>query len=380
MKKRVLITATELHMDKFWTRHIDYLLKNGYDVDLVCSHVGDRLDDLRAKLDAIGNPRLTLVTLKRNPLSPKNLIGLRQLRAYLKKNEYDVIITNEPVMGTMTRLAARKYRKRSTKVIYFAHGFHFFKGSSRLMWLIFYPIERFSSRYTDVIVTMNEEDYQLSKKKMHAEKYVKIHGIGVDLSSFSYEDGIREKKRRELGVDDDTFMLFTASELIKRKNLPLSVDVVKALRERGNNVKLFVRGEGTDEAEIRSYIKEQGMENYVILLGYGKDIRDMCLAADADLFTSRQEGLPVALMEAMSCGLPCVVADIRGAVDLVQNGKGGFVCERSNRDEFVERIEYLINNPQIRDELVKDNARVLEPYRYQNVERVLTQIIEGQQG
>lgn len=377
MAKKILITATELHMDKFWTRHIEFLMQQGYEVDLVCSHVGDRLDDLKEKLKKIGNPKLTLVRLKRNPLHPKNILGLVDLKKYLKNNRYDVIITNEPVMGTMTRLAARKYRKKGTKVIYFAHGFHFFKGSSKAMWIVFYPIERFSSRFTDVLVTMNNEDFELAKAKMHAKSYEKIHGIGVDLSKFSYEDGIREEKRKSLGIDEDTFMLFTASELIKRKNLPLSVDIVKKLVNKGYNVKLFVRGEGVLEKEIREYIESQKMEDNVILLGYGKDIRDMCLAADADLFTSSQEGLPVALMEAMSCGLPCVVSDIRGAVDLIQNGEGGFVCNRQNADEFVSKIELLIERAIDKKNLIIDNAKKLDLYKIENVEKHILKMIES---
>lgn len=377
MGKKVLITATELHMDKFWTKHIEFLMNQGYVVDLVCSHVGDRLNDLLEKLNNIGNPKLSLVRLKRNPLNPVNLLGLFDLKQYLKKNRYDVIITNEPVMGTMTRLASKKYRKQGTKVIYFAHGFHFFKGSSKVMWLFFYPIEKLSSRYTDVLVTMNNEDYELSKKTMHAQKCEMIHGIGIDLSKFSFEYGVRESKRKSLNVDDDTFMFFTASELIKRKNLPLSVDIVKKLVEKDYKVKFFVRGEGTSEQEIRNYIASQKMENYVILLGYGNDIRDMCLAADADLFTSSQEGLPVALMEAMSCGLPCIVSNIRGAVDLIQDGNGGYVCDRFNADDFVEKAEILIQKQISREELTKNNKSKLEEYRIENVEKHLLKIIEG---
>ena len=373
--KRVLLTATELHMDKFWVRHIDFLQKQGYEVDLVCSHVGDRLEDLKSKLKNIDNDSLKIIRLKRSPYSPFNILGYFDLKRILSQKRYDCIITNEPVMGTVTRLAAKKHRKHGTKVVYFAHGFHFFKGSSKLMWLIFYPIERVMSRFTDTLVTMNNEDYDLATRKMNAVEVKKIHGIGVDLSKFYHDDCLREKKRRELGIDDDVFLLFTASELIERKNLPMSVDIVKELHNKGYNVKLYVRGEGKDKEMIEDYITSSGMNQYVILMGYGKDICEMCNAADADLFTSKQEGLPVALMEAMSCKLPCVVTNIRGAVDLIQDGSGGYVCENGNVEQFVDRIVYLINHKDAISELVDDNHLKLAPYSIDNVEKCIEKMI-----
>ena len=379
MGKKILITATELHMLQFWLYHIENFIKLGYEVELVCSHVGDKLDDLKEKLKDIGNPRFTVVDLKRNPASPHNLHGYLQLRKYFKENSYDAVITNEPVMGVMTRLAARTVRKKNgTKVIYFAHGFHFWKGAPIQNWLLFYPVEKLGAHFTDVLVTMNKEDYALAKKRLQAGSIKYTYGIGADLSEFSYEAGIREAKRNALGVGEDEFMLFSAAELSKRKNLTLAFDAVKRLVDKGLKVKLFVRGKGPLEAELNRYISENGLKQNVFLLGYGKDIKEMCLAADAFIFTSKQEGLPVAVMEAMSCGLPCIVSDIRGVTDLVESGKGGYICRLNSPEDFALKIQLLAENKDtdLRYSLTKDNKRVLEPYSIEKVFEFIKSIVD----
>ncbi len=380
MGKKILITATELHMDQFWTQHIKNLIDRGNDVDLVCSHVGDRLDALKSKLSDIGNPRLTIVDLKRSPVSPHNIHGYFQLRKYFSENLYDIVITNEPVMGLMTRLAARTTRRKNgTKVIYFAHGFHFWQGAQRLNWMLFYPIEKIGGHFTDILVTMNSEDFELAKKHIKAGECRYTYGIGVDLSNFHKKEGVRERKRRELGLDDSTFMLYSTSELNDRKNLRSAAEIVAELKNRGYNVHFFDRGVGDQKEMLESYAKELGIEDSFTLLGYGKDVDEMCLAADAFLFTSKQEGLPVAVMEAMSCGLPCVASDIRGVSDLIENGSGGFVCSLGDVNEFCERIIYLIrhNDEASREELTRNNIKKLEPYSFENVNSFICNLVES---
>lgn len=379
MKKRILITATELHMLQFWLYHIRHLTEAGYAVELICSHVGGRLEDLRARLSEIGDIRLTVVDLKRSPVSPHNIHGYFQLRQYLAGNHYDVIITNEPVMGFMTRLAARTVRRKNgTKVIYFAHGFHFWKGCPIQNWLLLYPLEKIGAHFTDTLVTMNTEDFARAKQHLRANQVVYTYGIGADLSKFSDVPGIRENKRKELHVSDDTFVLFSAAELSDRKNLTLAIDVVEKLRDEGCNVQYFNRGVGPKEEELRRYIAQKHLENQVILMGYGRDVRDMCLAADAFLFTSKQEGLPVAVMEAMSCRLPCVVSAIRGVTDLIHDGAGGYACPLGDVDAFCDRIKLLIHqrDTNFRRELTEKNAEVLAPYSIENVHGFIVQLIE----
>ena len=159
MPPKILITATELHLLQFWTEHINAFINEGYSVDLICSDVGGKLENLRSRLAQCGNPRLKVVDLCRSPLSPKNLKGFCRLKRHFAENRYDAVLTNEPVMGMMTRLAAKSARKKyGTKVIYMVHGFHFWKGAPALNWALFYPLEKFASRFTDAIITINKTE------------------------------------------------------------------------------------------------------------------------------------------------------------------------------------------------------------------------------
>lgn len=374
MVKRILITATELHMLQFWTYHIDRLLKDGNEVDLVCSNVGDKLDLLKKRLADIGNPKLTIVDLKRSPLSPHNINGYFQLRRYFIYNKYDIVITNEPVMGIMTRLAARSIRKKGTKVIYFAHGFHFWNGAPKSNWMIFYPIEKIAAHFTDTIVTMNSEDYELAKSRLKAGEIKLTYGIGADLSKFYADENIRQQKRSELGLTNEK-MIFTVSELSERKNLSLALNAVKKVIDDGYNVKYFIRGVGPLEQKHKKFIADNNLQDRVFLLGYGKDIMELCNAADVFLFTSKQEGLPVAVMEAMSCRLPCVVSDIRGVNDLISEGEGGYCCSLDDVDSFSRRIEEIIDNSDLKKGLTKTNFAKLEPYRLENVFEFLNSLV-----
>ncbi|MGN1051182.1 MAG: glycosyltransferase, partial [Acutalibacteraceae bacterium] len=340
--KKILITATELHMTKFWLPHIKHLTECGYKVDLVCSKVSNKWEILEDEVKKYDGMSLKEVDLKRSPASLHNIKGFFQMKKYVNDGKYDVVITNEPVMGMITRFACASARRKGTKVIYIAHGFHFWKGAPKKNWAIFYTVEKLAAHFTDVLVTMNSEDFNRAKEKMKAKKVKFIHGIGVDLNKFKSDPEIRIKKRAELGLKENDFMLFSASELIPRKNLKVAIDAVKILDNP--SVKLFIRGEGELMEELKAYVRDSGVSDKVFLMGFGRDINEMNLASDACIFPTLQEGLPVALLESMACLLPVVCSDVRGNCDLIKNGKGGYLCDKNSPADFAEKITLLMNN------------------------------------
>ena len=180
--KKLLITSTDMMMIQFLIPHVKYLSENGFCVEIACSVVGDRLEDVRKALEDVSCVIHT-VRLERSPASPRYLLGYGDMKRLLQENRYDIIWTIEPVMGVVTRLAARKARKTGTKVVYMCHGFHFYKGASLANWLIFYPVERVMSRLCDAIVTMNQEDYARAQS-FKAKAVYKIPGVGVDTRRF----------------------------------------------------------------------------------------------------------------------------------------------------------------------------------------------------
>lgn len=354
--KRLLLTCTELMAVQFLVPHIKYLSENGFSVKLACSVVGDRLDDLKAKLNGVCE--IETVRLVRSPFSASNLNGFKDLKRIINSEKWDIIWTNEPVMSIMTRLAAKTARKNGTKVIYMVHGFHFYDGAPLLNWLLFYPIEKYCSRLCDMITTINNADYEKAKT-FYAERVEKINGVGVDVSAFSFSEENRKELREELGVSDDEIMILNVAELNKNKNQQV---VLNALKELGNaKAKFFVCGIGDNEDYLKKLTAELGLSAKVEFLGYRKDVYKIYSAADIFVLSSFHEGLPKAIMEAMANGKPVVCPNIRGCVDAVTDGKGGYVVENAP-EKYAEAFKKLVGDEKLRESLGEYNREAVKAF------------------
>ena len=208
MAKRILITSTDLMMVQFLVPHVINLSENGFHVEIACSNVGGRVEEIRSKLKNYVK-KIHIVRLKRSPIAPINFLGYQDMKQIINSGHFNLIWTNEPVMGVVTRLAARTARKNGTKVMYMTHGFHFFKGAPKKNWLIFYNIEHWASRLCDVITTINREDYKRAKK-MHAPVVRYIHGIGINPERLSKVDN-RSDIRQELRLNKDAFLCISVA-------------------------------------------------------------------------------------------------------------------------------------------------------------------------
>lgn len=259
-----------------------------------------------------------------------------------KTNEchYQIVHCHSPIGGVIARLACMKARKKGTHVVYTAHGFHFFKGASLLNWAIFYPIEKICSRITDILITINQEDYKraLSWKTCRVEL---VPGIGVHTEEFRNEDVDRVNLRNEFGFTADDFVFMSTGQISVRKNHEV---IIRAIAEIPNpKVKYLIVGFGELEDKYKNLVKELGIEDRVVFAGYRGDVRKLLHAVDAYAFPSLQEGLPVALMEAMSAGLPIVCSKIRGNVDLIEDGKGGFLYDCHDVKGFADGMQKIVS-------------------------------------
>lgn len=354
--KRLLLTCTELMAVQFLVPHIKYLSENGFSVKLACSVVGDRLDDLKAKLDGVCE--IETVRLVRSPFSASNLNGFKDLKRIINSEKWDIIWTNEPVMSIMTRLAAKTARKNGTKVIYMVHGFHFYDGAPLLNWLLFYPIEKYCSRLCDMIIAINNEDFQRAKT-FHSKRVEKIDGVGVNTDAFGFSEENRKELREELGVSDDEIMILNVAELTKRKNQQV---VLNALKQLGNGkVRLFVCGVGDNEDYLKNLTTELGLSANVEFLGYRKDVYKIYSAADIFTLCSLHEGLPKAIMEAMANGKPVVCPNIRGCVDAVTDGKGGYVVENAP-EKYAEAFKKLVGDEKFRESFGEYNREAVKTF------------------
>lgn len=369
--KRLLLTCTDLMGIQFLVPHIKHLSENGFEVSLACSNVGGRIDELKTDLEGIA--RVSVVRLKRSPLALSNFSGYKDLKRIISENKFDVIWTNEPVMGVMTRLASRKARKLGTKVIYMAHGFHFYKGSSKLNWLIYYPIEKALSRITDRLITINGEDFNIAKQKFSCEvKYV--HGIGVDSSRFSAVSNEQKSAlREELSLPSDAKILINIGELSKNKNQTLALNAMRILVKNDNKYLFLIAGKGPEKENYEKFIAENGLENNVILLGYTKKVHEYLNACDLLVPCSIREGLPLNLMEAMLCAKPIVASDNRGHRELVINNKNGYLVNNQDYETFAAKIISTLTEE---NDFSNNSLEMVQPFLIDNVKTELLNSIK----
>jgi glycosyltransferase EpsD len=284
------------------------------------------------------------ISFERNPVKSGNLRALKVLKEIIDSEKYDIIHCHTPVGAMLTRIAARNARKSGAKVIYTAHGFHFYKGAPLVNWLLYYPVEKHLAKDTDILITINREDYERAKHfKAAAVRYVP--GVGIDTNRFKMNSG-RDEKRSELGVQDK-FVLLSVGELIDRKNHELVLETISMMKNlpEFERIVYLICGRGVLLDQLKQKATTLGIENKVRFLGYRSDIPDICNASDLFVFMSKQEGLPVALMEAMACGIPVVCSNIRGNADLVTDGKNGRLIDLTG-EKLEQAILEQMRNPE----------------------------------
>ena len=317
------------------------------------------------------------VPFERNPLKPGNLKAYKELKHIIDEDEYDIIHCHTPVGAMLTRLAAKQARKRGTKVFYTAHGFHFYKGAPAINWILYYPVEKWLSRYTDVLITINKEDFERAKT-FKAGKVCYVPGVGIDLKKFNAGYVNKEQKRKEIGVSADDFVLLSVGELIPRKNHEVVIRALSVLKQldKLNHIEYVICGRGAYEADLRKLAEGLDVADHVHFLGYRNDISEICNCADLFVFMSHQEGLPVALMEAMACGLPAVCSNIRGNTDLVEDGVTGLLANNTP-EEVAQSISKMKSDTALRNRVASAALQKIKQVDLSSVEDEMSKIYGG---
>ena len=299
------------------------------------------------------------VPFERSPLKKGNLTAYRRVKRIIRKGGYDIIHCHTPVGAAVARLAARKARRNGSKVIYTAHGFHFYKGAPWLNWLVYFPVEWLLSPLTDVLITINREDYERAKRLLRAKKVVYIPGVGIDVSRFrgNGEQGVA--LRRELGIPEDAAVLLSVGDLNKNKNHRAVLEALARMENR--NLHYVVCGRGPLKEELEAFAREKGLADRVRFMGYRDDIPAFYAMADVFVFPSFREGLSVSVMEAMASGLPIVCSRIRGNTDMVEEGVNGYLMEPGDPDSIAGALRRLEDGGK-REEISRNNLKKAEIY------------------
>lgn len=367
MAKKVLFCATvDYHFKAFHLPYMKWFKEQGWDVHVAAA----------GSISLPYTDEKFVIPIQRTPFHKGNIRAFKDLKGIIDTNNYSIIHCHTPLGGTLTRLAARNSRKSGTKVIYTAHGFHFCKGAPLMNWLIYYPIEKYLSKYTDCLITINSEDYGIAVDHRFKAKLIDlVNGVGVDTNKFQPVSDKRKKELRlKLGFKQNDFLLFYAAEFNKNKNQQFLIKVIATLKDEHPEARLLLAGEGQLLEDCRVLAKKHGVSNQIEFLGFRKDIDEILPACDVAVASSYREGLPVNVMEAMACGLPVVASDNRGHRELVKENWNGFIINGEDLNMFSERVTMLYQSKDLRNRMAKESLNFIEKFAISTVNNQIVPI------
>ncbi|MBQ4264939.1 MAG: glycosyltransferase [Clostridia bacterium] len=349
--KKILLVANVVkeHVLKFHVPTIRYLKEQGWTVDVAAS----------GEENVPYCDRQIRGVWKRSPFTPDTLRGVKQLRSVIEKEQYDIVYCHTPVGALVARLAAVRARRRGTKVVYFAHGFHFFTGAPLINWLLFYPIERILAHFTDLQITLNDEDYARAKRCFPKRlPVVQVPGVGVDFSRINVDDAeaARKRLRGEWRIGQDALVLIYVAELIRNKNQKMLFETLIKTKKTHPDTYLVLVGPDHADGAFQRLAQQMGVADSVIFTGWRKDIGECLHAADIAVASSLREGLALNIVEAMYCGLPVVATDNRGHVPIIRDGENGFLVHVNDSDTMAQRVIALAQDKALRRRMTQHDV------------------------
>lgn len=302
----------------------------------------------------------------RSPFSMGNLRAIRQIRSRVLEGGYDIVHCHTPIASFCTRLACIGLRKKGVKVVYTAHGFHFYKGAPMKNWLLYYTAEKLCAPLTDLLITINKEDYALAQKKLKIKRVLYVPGVGIDLNKFHPD--IVSLSRNDFAIPANHQILLSVGELSQRKNHELLIRAIAQIE----NITLLIAGAGPLEQYLKDLALQLGCD--VRFLGQRSDIAALCNICDLFVLPSFQEGLPVALMEAMACGKAVSCSRIRGNTDLLDSF-GGTLFDPHSVSSCRDAVEKVLCGN--RTAMGLHNQDVIRAFSVEAVNQQMFQIYES---
>lgn len=379
MKKVLIVASVVSFIEWFNKENIAYLRTElGCEVHVACNlDYMEDTDEERtlAYLEKIRRDGVVLhnIHFARSPLNQENAAAYAELKKLIDSRKFDLIHCHTPAASMLTRLAARKARKQGCTVMYTCHGFHFHNAAPKKNWLIYYPVERFCSRFCDYLVTINQEDFRRAQT-FHTKNVRYIPGVGVDIGRIQKTSVNRAAYKKSIGIPENSIMLLSVGEMIERKNHEVIIRALGKLRNR--KIHYVICGKGPLKAQLEKLAEELGIAENVVFLGFRRDIPELCNTADISAFPSRIEGLGLAGIEAMAAGVPLISSNVHGILDYVIDGETGFACAPEDVAGFAAAIDKLANDLQLRTGMRDKCLKAVEPFELSNALRTMWDIYD----
>lgn len=377
MKKILIVSSVASMIDQFIMPNIELLKDHNVEVHVAANFEKgntcsvEKIEKLKTKLELL-DVTFYQINFDRNVFDLKNnMLAILQLMNITKSTKFDYIHSHSPIGGVCARIVGQL---RKIKVIYTAHGFHFFKGAPIKNWLIYYPIEKILSNFTDTLITINLEDYTFARKKFPSDNIKYLPGVGIQTGiHFNSNRSMKSDIRKELCIPTESKVMLSVGELNQNKNHDFIIDsMCSSLSE--DNVYYIICGQGEMYSYYINKIKDLKLEKKVFFLGFREDVKDIYKMADLFVFPSKREGLPVSIMEAMNNKLPVVCSNIRGNTDLIDENKGGIYIDLSNMGETSHKINDLLQDENSLDYFGEYNAKKIKKFDVKNINKMLLDI------
>lgn len=376
--KKVLIVASVVSFIEWFNKENISFLKNNMNCEVHIACNFDYMDDtdiIRTKeyIEKIKIQGIILhnIAFVRNPINLNNIKAYRELKKIVYDEKFDLIHCHTPTVSMMVRIAAQGMRKKGTVVMYTCHGFHFHNSSSKMNWVLYYPVEKILSRFCDYIVTINKEDYHRAKK-FHCQNVRYIPGVGIDINAIRNIVVEKNKKRASVGIPNDKILIISVGELISRKNHEV---IIRALAQIDNSdIYYAIAGKGPLKEYLAELAEKLGIKNQVIFLGFRTDVYELYHVADMSAFPSKIEGLGLAGIEALASGIPVISSNVHGIRDYMIDGETGYMVEPENVNGYAEAIKRLVDHPEIRSDMKSACFRAAEPFELSNALNVMWNI------
>ena len=379
MRKVLIVASVVSFIEWFNKENVDYLRQQqGCEVHIACnfSYTQDTdVERTKRYIEKLKNDGVVLhnIAFARSPFSPANVQAYKELKRIIAAHRFDLIHCHTPTASMMTRLAARKARKQGSTVMYTCHGFHFHNAAPKKNWLMYYPVERFLSRYCDYIVTINKEDFRRAGT-FHCKNVRYIPSVGVDIHRIFDLQVDKAAKKESIGVPSDGILLLSVGEMIERKNHEV---IIRALAQVDNpNLYYAIAGKGPLKEYLANLAQELGVGERVLFLGFRTDVFELYHAADISAFPSKIEGLGLAGVEAMAAGVPLVSSNVHGILDYVIDGETGYAIPPTDVAGYADAIRRLADDPVLREGMRDACICAVEPFELSNALRVMWDIYD----
>ena len=304
----------------------------------------------------------------RNPFHMLRLFrSLLQIRSLLVREQYDIVHVHTPIAAFLTRIGSIGLRK--TKVFYTVHGFHYINTNPVWKNMLFYLAEKLAGFRTDHLFVMNQDDYLFAhKKNIVSDKAITFtYGIGVNPEQYVFNEESQKKIRMELELSDNTFMLLQVAELNSNKNHQVVLEALSLLKQRNSdfNICYVIVGTGILKTKLEQKVQELQLNNHVVFLGQRNDVPELLAACEALSLSSKREGLPRCMLEAMCMKKPIIASSIRGCNDLLETG-AGILVDFNDPEEWSKAINELFSNPKGNHKMGSIGYRLIQDKYQQN--------------